>query len=229
MTAVESQESFKLNRFLSRPLTVVFLKTPLKPNHITFFSLLFGIFSGVLFAEGRLEFSLLGALSFQIAAVLDNCDGEIARAKNLKSNFGGWFDIIADVITDIALFSGLAVGISKSGGVQWPVFPAAILCICGSLLNFLIVWIEKTRGFGPAVFNQPHPQGLHRKNIFFLFVDALREGDSSWFVMLFALFNKLSYLLWFGAVYMQLLWISALLLNFKWLFAFSLRTKENSK
>ena len=222
MNSSGSPESFKLNRFLSSPLTAVFLKTPLTPNHITFLSLSFGILSGFFFSRGHFSSSLLGALSFQIAAILDNCDGEIARAKNLKSKFGGWFDIVADVLTDIALFSGITISISKTGA-QGPLFFIGALCVTGSLLNFLIVLIEKTKGFGPAVFNQPHPEGLQRKNFIFHIVDALREGDSSWFVLLFVLFNKLSYFLWFGAVYMQLLWVSALLLNFKWLFASGLK------
>ena len=206
-----------INRALSKPLTALLLKTPLTPNQVTAISLGFGILSGVFFAKGDTSFALLAALFFQIAAVLDNCDGNIARAKDLKSEFGGWFDIVADVLVDIALFSGLTVGLLRQGA-QGPVVALGILCVTGSLANWIIVCLEKTKGFGPAVFEQPHPEGSHRESIFHRIVEGIREGDSSWFVVVFALFSKADWLLWFSAVYMQILWASAIAMNFKWLF-----------
>ena len=228
MTASNTQESFKLNRFLSRPFTLLFLKTPITPNQVTSLSLAFGILSGFLFSKGDYHFSVLGALAFQIAVVLDNCDGEIARSKNLKSVFGGWFDMTADVMVDVALFSGITLGLLRAK-VQGPFLPLGLLCILGSLINFLIVVLQKIKGFGPAVYDQKHPAGTHRKNIFYQIIDALREGDSSWFVMLFIFFNQTKYLLWFASIYIQVLWFSALFLNFKWIFSSSLKNNETSR
>lgn len=225
MTVSKRPDGFKINRFLSRPLTAVLLKTPLKPNHITALSLTFGILSGFLFSTGKYHFAALGALAFQIAAVLDNCDGEIARAKGLKSVFGGWFDVTGDVLTDVALFTGLAFGLLKTG-MKGPVCVAWILCASGSLINFFIVVLEKIKGFGPAVFDQPHPEGVQRNSIFYDIGDALREGDSSVFVVLFTLLNRTQILLWAGAVYIQIVWLSAVLLNFKWIFG-SAERNEN--
>src|SRR3989338_4064177 len=202
MTASNIQESFKLNRYLSRPLTTLFLKTPITPNQVTGLSLGFGILSGFLFSKGNYHFSVLGALAFQIAVVLDNCDGEIARSKNLKSVFGGWFDVIADVMVDISLFSGITLGLLRAK-VQGPLVPIGVLCVLGSLINFLVVTLQKIKGFGPAVYNQKHPAGTNRKNIIYQIIDALREGDSSWFVMLFVFFNQTIYLLWFASIYIQ--------------------------
>ena len=228
MTASNTQESFKLNRFLSRPFTTLFLKTPITPNQVTGLSLGFGILSGFLFSKGNYHFSVLGALAFQIAVVLDNCDGEIARSKNLKSVFGGWFDVIADVMVDISLFSGITLGLLRAK-VQGPLVPIGVLCVLGSLINFLVVTLQKIKGFGPAVYNQKHPAGTNRKNIIYQIIDALREGDSSWFVMLFVFFNQTIYLLWLASFYIQILWLSALFLNFKWIFAAPLKNNETSE
>ncbi len=206
-----------INRALSKPLTALLLKTPLTPNQVTLISLGFGILSGVFFAKGDTSFTLLAALFFQIAAVLDNCDGNIARAKDLKSEFGGWFDVVADVLVDLALFSGLTVGLLRQGAKE-PVVALGVLCVTGSLINFMIVCLEKKKGFGPAVFDRPHPEGSGRENILHRITEGIREGDSSWFVMIFALFLKTDWLLSLSAVYVQILWISAIVMNFKWLF-----------
>ncbi|OGW84070.1 MAG: hypothetical protein A3C47_00150 [Omnitrophica bacterium RIFCSPHIGHO2_02_FULL_51_18] len=183
---------------------------------MTLISLCFGILSGVFLAQGTYACFILGALCFQIAMILDNCDGNIARAKNMKSEFGAWLDIFVDLLIDILFFAGLTLGVQKIN----PSVPAILLgslCIAGSIINCVVVSAEKVRGFGPAVFNTPHPRGTNRKNIFFKIIDAIREGDSSWFVLLFALFGKMDFLLAAGAVYIQILWLSAVLMNFKWL------------
>lgn len=215
---IEKKDDFQINRVLSNALSALLLKTPLTPNQITFISLSFGILAGILFSKGDTLSGLLGAFSYQMACVLDNCDGEIARAKNLKSKFGSWLDIVVDLFTDFALFTGLTVGLLKQS-IPGPVLLFGILCVAGSFINFLVVITEKTKGFGPAEFNKPHPEKNGRDNIFFKIADALREGDSSWFVILFAALGQTQYLLWFGGIYMQIIWISALFLNYKWLFA----------
>ncbi len=208
---------FRLNRVFSKPLTRLLLATPLTPNHVTTISLLLGIWGGWSFAQGTYGSALTGALLYQIAVVLDNCDGEIARAKNLGSVFGGWYDIVADFVTDLSLFGGIALGALKAG-LPGPVPLFAVLCLSGALLHLSLVVIEKLRGFGPAVYGAAHPEHATRKNPFLNFFDCLREGDSSWFVVIFAVMGRTDWLLWFGGVYMQVLWISAFVVNFRWVF-----------
>ncbi len=216
--AIEEKKDFQINRFFSKRLTRLLLKTPLTPNQVTFLSLSFGILSGVLFSSGNYGLSIAAAFAYIAACVLDNCDGEIARAKNLKSVFGGWLDIVVDFLADLSLFTGLALGVLKRG-VEGPAVFFLILCLAGSFINLCIVILEKLKGFGPAVFNKPNPDGVKRQNIFFKISEALREGDSSWFVVLFAVFGKPEYLLWAGGIYMQIIWISAIALNYRWLFS----------
>ncbi len=49
----------------------------------------------------------LGGLIAQFASIIDGCDGEIARLKFLKSEFGGWFDAVLDRYADALLLFGL--------------------------------------------------------------------------------------------------------------------------
>src|SRR3989338_3408275 len=114
-----------MNRFLSTFFfTPLLCKTSLTPNQVTVLSLLFGIGSGLLFATGNSSLWLLAAFSLQMAAILDDCDGDIARIKNMRSKFGGWLDVSVDLFVDIAFFGGLAVGLWKQGS-QGPV----VLCV----------------------------------------------------------------------------------------------------
>ena len=208
---------FRLNRVFSGYLTRVLLKTPLTPNQITLLSLGFGILTGFLFSRGEYFHSLAAAGSYQLAVVLDNCDGEVARAKNKKSRLGGWLDVASDILTDIALFLGVALGMKRQD-LPGPVNLFLVLCLSGAVLHFFLVVAEKIKGFGPAVFEAPHPEHERRNSLVLVFFDALREGDASWLVVFFAVIGQTQALLWAGGIYMQLLWISALFLNFRWVF-----------
>lgn len=208
---------FRLNRLCSKPLTAALLKTPLTPNQITLTSLAFGIFAGTLFSRGLYGFSVAAAVSYQLAMILDNCDGEIARAKNMRSTLGGWLDVIADIGSDLALFLGVGFGMLEQKA-EGPVVLFMALCLSGAVIHFLLVIVEKLKGFGPAVFEAPHPEHETRKNTALNVFDALREGDAAWFVLALALAGQAPLVLWIGGVYMQLLWVTALAVNFRWTF-----------
>lgn len=208
---------FRPNRVLSRPLTSFFMLTPLKPNHVTLLSAAFGVASGMLFSHGTYLSGLLAAFCYQTAVVLDNCDGEIARAKNMRSPVGAWLDILGDFATDLALFGGLAMGLHHKHAYE----PAALLgglCAFGAVFHLALVMLEKNRGFGPAAFASANPDRENRPSRLRGIFDGLREGEASWFVVVFAVLGRADWLLYAGAAYMQILWISAVAVNFRWTF-----------
>ena len=134
----------------------------------------------------------------------------------MRSEFGGWLDIVADLLTDTALFAGVALGMKRQD-IPGPVDLFLGLCLTGAFMHFMLVVLEKIKGFGPAVYNAPHPEREKRTNIFLGIFDAFREGEASWLVLLVTLIGQAPFLLWAGGVYMQFLWASALVVNFKWL------------
>ncbi len=210
-------KEFRLNRVFSTPLTAILLGTPMTPNRITTLSLCLGLGAGFLFSQGEYLTTLAGAVLYQIAAILDNCDGEVARAKNMKSSFGAWYDIASDAMTDLSLFGGVALGVLRKHPEE-PVMLFSALALSGIALHTALVVLEKIRGFGPAMFGSPHPEHNKRRSRLLGFIDALREGDSSWFVLLFAIAGQMTLFLFLGGVYMQILWMTAFALNFRWLF-----------
>jgi len=88
----------------------LFIKLPFTPNQITIISALVGISAGVLFI---LDYWILGALLIFITMVLDGLDGEIARRKKMKSNYGCFLDSLLDRFVDISIIFGIAYSSTK--------------------------------------------------------------------------------------------------------------------
>jgi phosphatidylglycerophosphate synthase len=57
---------------------------------------------------------LLGAALFQVFSILDGCDGEIARAKNLESKFGERLDNLCDFVGSLIYVLALGSGLNHS-------------------------------------------------------------------------------------------------------------------
>ena len=103
---------FPLVRHLSDRLTPLLLRLPVTPNQVTAVSLAAGLAGAACFALGGRPAALAGTALLIVCYVLDNCDGDIARAKNLSSRFGHYFDSVADWLVDAVFFISLGYGAS---------------------------------------------------------------------------------------------------------------------
>ena len=97
-------------RYISTIFTSFLIKTNITPTKVTIISFIFSILAAINFATGEYKYTILGAIFLQIAFILDLIDGEIARYKNLKSEFGGWLDSISDNLMLFAVCVGIAIG-----------------------------------------------------------------------------------------------------------------------
>jgi phosphatidylglycerophosphate synthase len=75
--------------------------------------------AGVFFVRGDYFSVLIGAAIFQVFSILDGCDGEIARARNLESKFGERLDNLCDFLGSLIYVLALGIGLhhSKEGVV----------------------------------------------------------------------------------------------------------------
>ena len=204
----------RLFHWFVRPL----LKLPVTPNQVTAVRLVLGIASGFFFAGGDYAHYLTGGILFELSLLLDNLDGEIARARGLQTRWGERFDLVADVITTASFYIGLAVGLTRDEPWRgwWPWYGAGGLA--GYLLLSLIVWFEKRNGFGPAVHHAPHPQELQHVSWRHHLLSALSRADVPGLTLLFCIIDKQGIALIIAAICPQVLWISHLLLHAKYLF-----------
>ena len=83
-------------------------------NLETAFNFLAGITSGYHFLKGTPSGYLLGALFFLAYAILDCCDGMVARMKKNGTEFGRIIDGVVDYSVNAVVYVTLAIGMSKS-------------------------------------------------------------------------------------------------------------------
>ena len=107
---------FPLTRQLSYRLTPLIARLPITPNQITVASMLLGLAGAGCFAAGSWPWDIGGALLLIAGYALDNCDGDIARMKNLCSEFGAALDDAADWLVDASVFAALGYGTASSTG-----------------------------------------------------------------------------------------------------------------
>ena len=146
--------------------------------------------------------SLFGTLLFHLFYIIDNWDGEVARFKGLSSEWGGWFDVIADMIVHVTLPIGVAIGLIQQRAPSW-VMALGYCAAFGIAVDFVVTMWAKARGFGPAVREEIVPPSTW-------FQANLTNENFSLVVMAFFLLNgRLAFLLLL-AVGCQIFWISYL-------------------
>jgi len=106
--------SKNFNRHISTFLTRQLLKLDVTPMQISVVVLAVGLLSGWIEGRGGYRNALLGALLFELASIIDGCDGENARLTFRGSKFGGAFDITGDAATFVFFFMNLPIGLYKS-------------------------------------------------------------------------------------------------------------------
>ena len=99
-----------VNRKVSRPLSRLFMQLRCSPNVITLLSMIIGLGGAACFATGSYWAGIAGALLFQLAVILDCCDGEVARLTFAESRLGQALDLVSDNIVHVAVFAGIAWG-----------------------------------------------------------------------------------------------------------------------
>ncbi|HSF70526.1 MAG TPA: CDP-alcohol phosphatidyltransferase family protein [Nitrospira sp.] len=130
------------NRKVSRWFTRLFLVMGLSPNSITVLAGLIGLVAAAGFGMGTYSTGIMAALLFQLAAVIDCCDGEVARLTFTESPFGAWLDIVLDNIVHMAIFGGIAVGLYTAHIGQaddWVPLALGVAAVFGNGLSFLLV------------------------------------------------------------------------------------------
>ncbi len=111
--SIKSDRSDELiNVVLMRPLAGIVVRlvypTRITPNHLTFMSVAAGILAAwcISFESGIVL--VAAAILIEVKDILDSADGQLARAKQLSSRRGRFYDSLGDVAVNAALFCGIA-------------------------------------------------------------------------------------------------------------------------
>jgi len=133
-----------INKKISIPMSSQLSKTGVHPNVLSMFNLIIGILSGVFLLGGGYWYTVLGGTFFQLAAVLDGVDGEVAKFTFKTSKIGSWLDTIVDNST-LFLFLGAAsyLYFLKYGGLASLILIAVLFA--GAFIMILMMFRYLTR------------------------------------------------------------------------------------
>ena len=205
---------FPLVRHVSGWVTPLLLMTPISANGVSVLSLLIGIAAGWLLMEGSYVSILQAAGLIVVSYVLDNCDGEVARARGQASAFGEALDDFADWIVHAVFFFGLGYGHAEiSGENVW--FWLGNIAAVGATINYSIgqylTVLERRREEQEGVKEEDEEENILPTTLLLWVIYFLRElsrADFCFLVLLLALPGVLWILLPAGAIGAQIYWMT---------------------
>ncbi len=193
------------NRKVSALLSRLFLVLRLSPNAVTWLSIVIGLGAAAAFALGSYAAGLIGALLFQLSAIVDCCDGEVARLTFSESKSGEQLDLIGDNVVHMAIFAGIAWGLfsSATGETAGAGLPLVLggAAIAANLISLLLVARAKRireRG-GWRTPEQAARVEFILKN--------MASRDFSVALLAFALAGLLPWFLWLTAIGANVFWV----------------------
>ena len=187
-----------VNRKLSRVFSRLFLRLRCSPTVITVLSLMLGLLGAACFAMGSYRTGLVGAVLFQVAVILDCCDGDVARLTFAESTFGQTLDIVADNIVHMAIFAGIAWGAYQEG--VWHASPLPLLVGAVAIVaNGVALWgVQRVRSI-KAHAGHWRQLNLALRSRFDFVLERVANRDFSVVVMVCACVGALPWFLWLGA------------------------------
>jgi phosphatidylglycerophosphate synthase len=203
---------FPLIRHISTPVSNLLIKLPITPNQITFASLACGLAACFYLSHIGFEDRLMGSLFFLAAYILDNCDGEIARMKQLSTAFGEKLDTFVDWIVNTGFFAALGYGVAmETGNDIWWWF--GLFGSAGGTINYLIVLFLKN---STTQESSEDAAQLNTLKEYFAFVfRELFRADFCFIVLALSLIDGLWILLPTAALGAHVYWISYFMMRDK--------------
>lgn len=128
--------SMRITRALARRSLAI------TPNQVTVFAILVGLAAALVASRGGYAALALAGVLFQMNAIFDCVDGELARLRFQYSKLGQWLDNLSDEVVDNAF----VVAVAWSLGGIW--LPIALGAAGGRLVNAIVVYTDVYRRTG---------------------------------------------------------------------------------
>lgn len=188
------------NRPGGRILSKLLIHTSISPNFVSLASIAIGLAAAWCFAVGSYQVAVIGALLFQLSAIVDCVDGDLARVLFKESPLGKWLDLAGDQVVHVAVFAAVAIGLARSGESPFALW-LGVSAVLGAALSFAVV----LRGM-----RQPAED---RNALLQKLIDSAANRDFSVLVLALACFNRLEWFLWLSAIGSHVFWMTALALQ----------------
>ncbi len=192
-----------LDRRISRKLSPLLARRGVRPNWITLMGTAIGLTGAWLLAQTQYGAHLAGALLFLVAVILDGVDGEVARLTLQETTFGHYLDIVTDNLVHVAIFIGLAVGLSRATADVSHLY--ALLFLLG---GFGLCALSVNHVLKKASRASPEDEARVAKWLAFLV-----NRDFAYLLLLLALLDRLAFFLWGAMIGTYLFAVSLWLLG----------------
>jgi phosphatidylglycerophosphate synthase len=192
------------NRKVSALLSRVFLALRFSPNAITLVATAIGVAAAVAFAKGSYAAGIVGALLFQLAAIVDCCDGEVARLTFTESPLGEQLDIMTDNVVHMAIFAGIGWGAFVTQGAASRSWLPLALAGAAVFANGMSLWlVARAKAIGRRQGWSSPEQAARIEFI----LKNMASRDFSVILLFFAAINKLVWFLWMAAIGANIFWV----------------------
>jgi len=183
----------RLDRRVSTALSRRLATTSVTPNQITWVSIAVGLAGAIALASADRTLCVAGALLAWVSAILDGCDGEIARIKLLSSEAGARLDLLGDHVVNFAVLAGIAVHVHHARPQGFTT--AALLLAAGVGASAWTVARLTSNGRGPSA-------GWD------LAIERLASRDFVYLVIPLAALDRLDWFFWAAAAGSNLFWLA---------------------
>lgn len=183
------------SRRLLFPILRALVDTPVTPNHLTLTGFVVGVGAIACLWQGDYAWTVVGAMLFVVAYLMDLLDGMLARLKLQESRWGGVMDYALDNLVHLGIFAGIVRAVYLR-------HPEPTVLLVGALL---LVGAIASAGIVAAHMIQPR-RPVNR------LLAQLMHRDFSLIVLLAALVGRLEWFLWAAAIGINLFWPSVLYL-----------------
>ncbi len=183
------------DRNISLAISRLLVRTPVTPNLISLVTIAIGVTGAWLISWGTYWGGVAGSALFVLSAVIDGCDGEVARLKFLQSKFGFLLDTIGDNVVYLSVMGAITYSSYKA-------FPDTNYFL---LFGLLAGGIAITTTIIFAVVHRTKNTALLTN------LERFANGDFSYIVLGFAVAGHLEYFLWAAAYGVHAFWIILLI------------------
>ncbi len=162
-----------LNRKISTRITSFIMKhdIPCTPNDISIISFIIGLLA---FPFYLLHLPWVAGLLIQVSSVVDGVDGELARARNMKSDYGAFLDTMLDRFANILAILGASIYVGQVGEVSTTLLlVVSILAVTGDLMVSYLHSVGKVFGTHPVLVGRIGGIASRDVRLFILFVFSL--------------------------------------------------------
>ncbi|MCD6551141.1 CDP-alcohol phosphatidyltransferase family protein [Thermotoga sp.] len=161
-----------INRRISTAITQFILKRSwnVTPNQMSLISFVVGM---IAFPFYLLKIPWLAGILIQFSSILDGVDGEIARARNMSSDWGGFFDTMLDRFVDITAILGIAIYGYLEGSFSFSLLFWSLFAVSGSLMVSYLHSVGKVFGTHPALVGKFFGFASRDVRLFVIFLFSL--------------------------------------------------------